>query len=460
MTFATSTNRVNGSRPHESAESILSRHLPPSDVHLEGMVCGCAMFNLASIDGIQSILEEMFLGEITQQTLRELRAWRRDGKDFDAALFPRHMQKVYPRGEGHWDRDLAAMAGSVIHAEHITKYAADVRELWVKRQAIYQATQLIRDAHEGLDFPANLATHQTAMQRLSETGESSDPVSITTACLELMAAWESPDEAGVSSGIPQLDRLTRGLLPEAVYVIAGRPGDGKTALALTMSEIVSRERAVAIFSLEMSRLEILARLVSRLIEVPVPTIARAVKDGRPPERLADALHQLSQRQIMIDGRDHLTVDQIAATARVQANKYQLGLVVIDYLQLITPRDRRVNREQQIAESSRAIKQLAKQIRCPILLLSQMSRAIESRVGKQPQLSDLRESGAIEQDADAVLFIHQDPKGRPDERQLLVRKNRNGPLGEVTVQWIPQFTTFKPLEPQWHDVAAEFDPLRD
>lgn len=409
------------------------------------------MFRLSSIDRVQQILrEDMFFYEWPRMVFRELLVLRQNGREFDSALFVRHMQQIEPRPEGHWDRDLAAMAESAIHAEHIVTYAETIRGLWIERQAITASAELIDSAYEGADFQASLASHVTTMQRLMESGESSGPVSITTNCLDLMAAWENPQEAGISTGFLQLDRLTRGLMPEGVTVVAGRPGQGKTGLALAIADSISRESAVVIFSMEMSRLEILGRLVSRLIEMPVEAIERAVKAGRPPAKLADVLQQLSQRQIVIDGRDHMTIDQIAATARIQAGKGKLGLIVIDYLQLITPRDRRVNREQQIAESSRSIKQLAKQLRCPVLLLSQMSRAVESRDGKRPQLSDLRESGAIEQDADVVMFIHEDPKVEKSQRLFLILKNRHGPLGEVTAEWLPHLTTFHPVKSEWHD----------
>lgn len=458
MTDTQSRSRTNGSqRSAESADSLLSRHLPPSDIGLENMALGSAMFQLSAIDKIAFLREDMLFGEVQQHVLCELRKWRADGREFDGGLFPRHMQKIHPLAVGQWEKLCLEMVESVYHSQHIVDYAEQVRDLWVKRQAIYSATELLRNAYESVDFPTALSSHQAALNRLQESHEGSDGVSITTACLDQMAAWERPREVGDSSGFQELDNMLGGLLPMSVYVIAGRPGDGKTGLALAFADCISRDLATLIFSLEMSRGELVGRLVSRLIEVPSKVIAKKIRDGHPPKNLAEGLSQLSQRRLTIDDRDHLTVDQIAATARIHAGRGKLGLIVIDYLQLITPRDRKVNREQQIAESSRSIKQLAKQTRCPILLLSQMNRAVEGRADKEPQLSDLRESGAIEQDADAVIFIWAEPKGDQSQRKLLIRKNRHGPLGHVTVEWLPQYTTFKPIQREWHD-ADNHDPM--
>lgn len=441
---------------HSTTESLLQKYLPPHDAEQELRAIGRVLHDLDVIDEVQGLRGDMFYFEDHGIAFDELRKWRSSGKEFSGHYFLRYLEKAYPRMGGAWERLLSDAIASVPHAGLAAYDAQLVQELWVKRQSIYVATDIIRSAHEAVDFAADLAGHQTALQKLSESGEGAHGGAIQPGLLELMAEWECGGQAGLPSGFPLFDSLVK-LLPVGVYVLAGRPGQGKSAFALAVAEHVSRTEGVLFFSLEMGRSEVLARLVSRVIEIPAARLGELVQSGNPPAKLADTLAELSQRTFIIDDRDHLTAEQMAATARVHSAKYKLGLIVIDYCQLITPRDKRVSREQQVAEISRSIKQLAKQVQVPILLLSQMSRAVESRDGRWPQLSDLRESGAIENDADAVIFIHDDSPGKETSRRMLViRKNRHGQEGVVPVEWLPQFTTFKPYKPDWHE-AESYDP---
>lgn len=441
------------SSEHTTAGELLRRHSPPCDAEQELRAIGRAMHELDVIDEMGSLRSEMFYIGDNGIVFEELRKWRASDKAFSGHYFLRFLEKEHPRGDGAWERLLADAISSVPHAGGAAYDAQLVQELWVKRQSIYVATDIIRSAHEAVDFAADLAGHQTALRKLGESGEGTHGGAIQPGLLELMAEWESGGQAGLPSGFPQFDALVK-LLPVGVYVLAGRPGQGKSAFALAVAEHVSRTEGVLFFSLEMGRNEVLARLVSRVIEIPAARIGELVRRGNAPANLADTLADLSQRTFIIDDRDNLTAEQMAATARIHAAKCKLGLMVIDYCQLITPRDKRVSREQQVAEISRSIKQLAKQVNLPILLLSQMSRAVESRDGKFPQLSDLRESGAIENDADAVIFIHDEsPQEATQKRVLVVRKNRHGQEGTVPVQWLPQFTTFRPIKPEWHTTTA-------
>lgn len=442
-----------------SSAMLLQKYLPPSDHEQELRAIGRVLHELDVIDEMRTLRGDMFYFEDNGIAFGELRKWRAAGKDFSGLYFLRFLEKAYPRDAGFWERRLADAIASVPHAGLAAYDAKLVQELWIKRQTICVATDIIRSAHEAVDFTTDLAAHQTSLQRLSETGEGSDGVSIQSGLLDLMQRWEGGEQAGLSTGFPAFDGLVK-LLPAGVYVLAGRPGQGKSAFALAVADCVSSVAGVLIFSLEMSRHEVLARLISRVIETPASRIGELVRGGNPPAKLTDTLQELSQRAFFIDDRDHLTAEQMAATARIHAAKHKLGLIVIDYCQLITPRDKRVSREQQVAEISRSIKQLAKQVGLPILLLSQMSRAVESRDGKWPQLSDLRESGAIENDADAVIFIHDDSPGKETYRRMLVvRKNRHGQEGVVPVEWLPQFTTFKPVKQEWHD-AVNYDPMQE
>lgn len=448
-------DRMKSQQPRPSAP-LFAGQLPPHDREQELRALGRALHSFDAIDDMPNLRGEMFYFQDLGTAFDEMRSWRASGNAFDPHYLLRHLEKRYPRDPGVWDKLLADAVESVPHGALSAYDAQLVQESWTRRQAIYVATDLIRSAHEAIDFTGDLATHQAALQRLSEAGEGSEGVSIQSGLLNLVQRWEAGEDSGLATGFSAFDQLVR-LMPEGVYVVAGRPGEGKSALALSIAEFVSRTSGVLVFSLEMSRSLVLSRLVSHVIEIPAKRLAELVNENKPPAKLSDVLADLSQRTFIIDDRDHLTVDQMAATARAQAAKHKLALIVIDYCQLITPRDRRVSREQQVAEISRSIKQLAKQVRLPILLLSQMSRAVESRDGRWPQLSDLRESGAIENDADAVIFVHNESPGSETYKRLLVvRKNRTGGECFVPIEWQPQFTKFKPASPTWQD-ADSYNP---
>jgi len=258
----------------------------------------------------------------------------------------------------------------------------------------------------------------------------------------LLAGQSTP---GVQTGFRNLDALTGGFGPGQLLTLAARPGQGKTSLALQLAFTVSLTTPVVIFSLEMSREEILLRAVCQQASVDS---ARFLA-GQLPERHHDAVYQamsaLMTRQWAICDRGTLTVPQVRAyTERIAATHGTLGLVVVDYLQLLSTAKGRSqdNRTVQVSEMSRALKNLARDLDVPVLMLSQMSRDIEKRTGGKPQLSDLRESGSIEQDSDKVLFIHRDAMDEDAGRAaVIVAKNRQGPTGTCSLAWIAHATRF-------------------
>ena len=253
---------------------------------------------------------------------------------------------------------------------------------------------------------------------------------------------------GVATGFVDLDNLTSGLQPSNLIIVAARPSFGKTSLALNIAQQAATDHQVpvAIFSLEMSRTELVQRLVCAEALVDVSKLRRGQLSDQDWSRLATAVGRLADAPIYIDDTESVTVLEIRAKARRLKQKSGLGLVIIDYLQLMSGPRRSENRQQEISEISRSLKILARELQVPVIAVSQLSRAVESRQDKRPMLADLRESGAIEQDADVVMFIYRDEVYNADSTdkgtaEILLAKHRNGPVGRLKLTFLENYTKF-------------------
>ncbi|MCL2699158.1 MAG: replicative DNA helicase [Defluviitaleaceae bacterium] len=257
---------------------------------------------------------------------------------------------------------------------------------------------------------------------------------------------------GVSTGFSDFDNKTAGLQPSDLILIAARPSMGKTAFALNIAQhaAVRNKVPTAIFSLEMSK----EQLVNRLISAQAPLDAQRLRTGDLHDqdflKIVEAMEPLSAAELYVDDTPGITAAEVRAKCRRLKLEKGLGLVVIDYLQLMSGGARSESRQQEISEISRSLKSIAREINAPVVALSQLSRACETRADHRPMLSDLRESGAIEQDADVVAFIYRDEYYRPDTEkknlaEIIIAKQRNGPTGTVELMWLPQYTKFVNME---------------
>jgi replicative DNA helicase len=257
---------------------------------------------------------------------------------------------------------------------------------------------------------------------------------------------------GVPSGYEDLDKMTSGFQPGDLVIIAGRPSMGKTSLAINVAEYASihHKFPVAVFSLEMSKEQLVLRMLGSQSEVPLHKIRNGYLGQEDWPRLTTGAGLLTQAPIMIDDSASLTVFEIRAKCRRLMSENKLGLVVVDYLQLIRGSGRSENRVQEVSQITRGLKALAKELNVPIIALSQLSRAPEQRgTDRRPMLSDLRESGSVEQDADVVVFVFREEYYKPDDPELkgkatlIVAKQRNGPTGDVTLTFLRECTKFLP-----------------
>jgi len=276
----------------------------------------------------------------------------------------------------------------------------------------------------------------------------------------MLSAWERIEEVcaskggitGISTGFRDLDALTSGLQPSDLIVIAARPSMGKTMLCLNLARhaAVNLGIPVFIFSLEMAREQLAQRLLCAEAHVDSQRLRSGFLSEADWPKLTDALGRLSKAPIYIDDTPNLSVLEIRAKARRVKAEHGLGMIIIDYLQLMRTRGRAESRQQEISEVSRALKALARELEVPVVAASQLSRAVEQRTDKRPLLSDLRESGAIEQDADLVAFIYREDYYKPqtDKKniaEIIIAKQRNGPVGKVELYFKKEYGEFQGLE---------------
>ncbi len=352
---------------------------------------------------------------------------------------------------------LAALVDGVPTAANIASYARIVREKSVLRQLIQGATDIVSrgfeeqgNVEEFLD-DAERVIFEIAQRRVRPGFASlRDIVRDSFKAIEVLYEKKALI-TGVPTGFKDLDRLTSGFQPSDLVVIAGRPSMGKTALALNIVEKAAVEggQVCAVFSLEMSREQLVQRMLCSRAEVDASKLRGGFLAESDWPKLTRAAGTLSEAPIFIDDSPALTVLEVRAKARRLQREHGLNMLVIDYMQLMRGVGRPESREREISEISRSLKALAKELGVPVVALSQLNRGVESRTDKRPQLADLRESGAIEQDADVIAFIYRDEMynpSSPDEgkAEIIVGKQRNGPTGRVMLSFRKHLTRFDDL----------------
>jgi len=352
-------------------------------------------------------------------------------------------------------RDLVA---AVPTSANVRYYAQIVRDKSVLRKLIKSAEETANDCYldkENLDSiieKAEKSVFNIVQNRGSkEFTDIKDVVLRSIDSIEA-AAKNQGSVTGVATGFYDLDYKTAGLQPSDLILIAARPSMGKTALALNIAEYVALKSNIttAVFSLEMSQDQLVKRILSMNSKVDSQAIRTGNLSNDDWTSLMESARVIGNSNLVIDDSSAISVSEMRSKCRKLKMEKNLGLIIIDYLQLMSGSRRSESRQQEISEISRSLKSLAREINVPVVALSQLSRAVESRPDKRPMLSDLRESGAIEQDADVVMFIYRDDyynhdTEEPGVSEIIIGKQRNGPVGTVKLAWLAQFTKFANLE---------------
>ncbi|MFQ5688709.1 MAG: replicative DNA helicase [Gemmatimonadota bacterium] len=359
---------------------------------------------------------------------------------------------------------IGRLVDAVPTAANVEYHCRILRDKRVLRRLIGSATDIIRDAYEAPAGRVDEALDQ-AEQRIFEIAQSSKRSGFVWIKEILWPTFERIEElqrnpgsvTGVPTGFSELDRMTAGLQPADLIILAGRPSMGKTALALNLAQhaAISAEIPVAVFSLEMAKESLVQRLLCAEGRVDSSRLRRGNLQDDEYARLATAAGHLNTAPIWIDDTPAISALELRAKARRLRSEVDLGLIVVDYLQLMAGPRGVENRQQEISAISRSLKAVAKELNVPILALSQLSRAPEQRTDHRPVLADLRESGAIEQDADLVLFIYREEVYRRQDEleadpalegksELIIGKQRNGPTGQISLYFHKSYTLFDSL----------------
>jgi replicative DNA helicase len=353
---------------------------------------------------------------------------------------------------------LVSLVDGVPRSTNVEHYARIVKEKAALRGRILASQQISARAYEAEDDPnVILDEAEQAIFAIAEDRARVGFVSMREIVDESMPKIEQLFEqrrlvTGVSTGFTDLDQMTRGLQPGDLVIVAARPSMGKTSLVLNIAEHASIKdgQTVGFFSLEMSREQLFIRLLTSVARIDAHRLMTGAVGSRDYEGLSHGVGVLSEARLFIDDSPGLGVLEMRAKSRRLAAEHGLGLIIVDYLQLMTGRGRFDNRTLELAAISRGLKGLAKELRIPVVALSQLSRAPETRSDHRPLLSDLRESGALEQDADVVLMLYRAdmyPDAKPEEEgkaELIIAKQRNGPTGTVHLAFLKQHTRFEDL----------------
>jgi len=442
-------------------EAEAALRMPPHNLEAEQAVLGAMLISPDAVVEALEILEaDDFYRSAHQAIYRAIREVYEAGDPVDiitvASRLRTYGDVLDAVGGPEYLADLAAMMPTALHVVH---YAEIVREKALLRRIISAGTRIAEAAYEPdasamevLADAERLVLELSQHQRTRDFTHISDVLQTTFERIEQL--YESDGNiTGVPTGYSDLDRMTSGFQKSDLIIVAARPSVGKTAFALNIAQNVAVRAGlpVAIFSLEMSKDQLVQRMLCAEAFIDGHKLRNGTLDDEDWPKLSMGVTTLSNSPIYIDDTPGITVPEMRSKLRRLKLEHGLGFVVIDYLQLI--HGRRMageNRQQEISDISRSLKQLARELEVPILALAQLSRSVEQRQDKRPMLSDIRESGSIEQDADVVAFLYRDDYYNPDTEnpnvvEVIIAKQRNGPTGKIELVFLKNFNKFVNLE---------------
>jgi len=462
--------------------------MPPHNLEAEQSVLGAVLLDPPSLSAVMDMLvpEDFYSGshQVVFSAMRELFS---KGQPVDVITVADSLSAAGKLEQAGGPAAISILPDRVATAANLNYWAQLVKQKSILRRVIHEATRIIATAY---DEPEDIETFldetenkilEISMAQVTTTYQPIRAIVKDSFALIEKYAEEKKQVTGVPSGYPDLDKLTHGFQPSDLCILAGRPSMGKTALALNIARhaALAAGKTIAIFSMEMAREHLVMRMLCGEARVEAERVRSGFIEKRDWPKLTTAVGLLADASIFIDDSSSLSVLEMKAKCRRIQTEKGLDLVVVDYLQLIKGsmmRRGRDSRENEISEISRNLKAFAKELRVPVLALSQLNRAVEQREDKRPRLSDLRESGAIEQDADLVMFIHRPSlyKSRRDEAgetnpnaelgadvesaedslaEVIIGKQRNGPIGIFRLTFLKEFTLFVPYEGRYDESFA-------
>lgn len=438
-----------------------AERIPPQNLDAEKSVLGCVLLVNDTIDEVLQVINaNHFYSDAHQKIFRTVTKMHADKTSgIDAVTLANELDRSGQLEEIGGPGYILEIMETVPHAAHAQYYAGIVREKWLQRTLIYACNDILRDAYQATDETKEIVAK--AEQRIFQIAEDQETLGSSDIGAILVETWDRINDrkdqegniTGLASGFSELDEITSGFQPAELIILAARPSMGKTAFVCNCALAFGlAQKPTLVFSLEQSRLELAERLLCIHAKVNGHKVRQGDIDDMDTNALLAASSELSEIPVFIDDRPGRTIAQIGAIARRLKRRSGLGCVIIDYLQLIEAEDRNQPREQQISTITRRLKFLSKDLEIPVIALAQLNRGVEQREDKRPRLADLRESGAIEQDADVVMFLHRpeayDPEDRPGEADVIVAKNRSGPVDTARMTWVKEqlrFADYSPLK---------------
>lgn len=454
------------------AANPLDRQLPQSLEAEKAVLCSLLLLP-ETCDEVALVLhEDDFLSDANQKIYRRLMGMHDDGLAVDIMLL---IQRLRDAGEYEavgGAAYLAEISETVATAAHAEYYAKIVHEKSTLRSLIHASTDILKDSYDPTIEPREMLSR--AEEKIFGILESKGQGQLATISEVLTQSLERIDNriknkhtfGGLETGLDDYDDLTGGLHGSELVILAARPSMGKTAMAMNIVEHVAIDcgHPTLFVSLEMSSLELGDRLLCSRARVNSHRARNGQLSTEEHQILIKTAAEVSTAPLFIDDSPSRTMTEIAAAARRLKRRDGLKLIVIDYLQLIDPDSSRDPRQEQVAKIARRLKGLARELEVPLICLAQLNRQVEASKDNKPQLSNLRESGAIEQDADVVMFVHRDEYYATNEEErdrvkgeaeLIIRKQRNGPVGDVKLTWLHEFTRFTNRAPQQYDEFSDY-----
>ncbi len=445
------------SKLYEAATAALK--VPPHSVDAEQALLGGLMLDNSTWDQVADLVsDEDFYRREHRVIFAAIADLAAHDTPFDVVTLS---EKLETRGELKDAGDIAylgTLARNTPSAANIKAYAAIIRDHAVARQLIRVGTEVSDCAfnREGRSTAELLDFVEQRVFEIAERGSRGrrgfaamkDLLVKVVDRIDTLFQQDNPI-TGVATGFSDFDEMTSGMQPADLIIVAGRPSMGKTSFAINIAEnaAIKDKRPVAVFSMEMPGEQLAMRMMSSLGRIDQHRLRTGKLDDDDWPRLTSAVGMLAETQIFIDDTPALTPTELRARARRLKREHDLGMIVIDYLQLMQVPGNKENRATEISEISRSLKALAKELHVPVIALSQLNRSLEQRPNKRPVMSDLRESGAIEQDADVIVFIYRDEvynQESPDKgtAEIIIGKQRNGPIGTVRLTFLGQYTRFE------------------
>ncbi len=448
--------------PKNTPTKIEALRIPPHSIEAEQSVLGGLMLSAEAWDKVaDKINEQDFYRRDHQLIFRAIGELSNKSMPCDAVTLGEWFESNKLADSVGGTSYVLELANNTPSAANITAYADIVREKSVLRQLIDAGTDIANDGFqpEGRSSQEILEGAEQKVFRIAEAGNRGRKgfVGMRSAVKEafqiLQLRYETRGAVtGLPTGFTDFDEMTAGLQPSDLIIIAARPSMGKTALAINMAEYAALKtgKAAAIFSMEMSASQLAFRLISSMGRIDQQRLRTGDLNDEDWPRVTSAISLLSEAKIFIDDTPALSPSELRARARRLKKEHDLGLIVIDYLQLMSVPGNKENRATEISEISRGLKALAKELNVPVIALSQLNRSLEQRTDKRPVMADLRESGAIEQDADVIVFIYRDDyynRETSTEKgvaEIIIGKQRNGPTGVCKLAFLGQYTRFENL----------------